>query len=75
MRTATRVDLRQLAGAFEASYGLPQPRWDVIGRAIEEQVGGGDLGGEWAQVVEQWLHRLQDTLGSDYRILSSAHFL
>src|ERR1041385_4694137 len=70
--TTTRfIDLDRLEGAFDFQDGLSRPEWGRISKTIQPLEDAEDRREAWREAVLQWLLRLREELGGDYRVISS----
>jgi hypothetical protein len=58
-----------------AIEGFCRPRWDRIAERIEQEVPEGDWQAAWEAVARDWVQRLRDDLGHDYRVYETPNFL
>src|SRR3954464_13562487 len=69
------IDLREVEDAFRFEEGYSRPDWKVLYREVRKRTTGShELNDVWNEVVRQWLIRLREDLGGEYRVEESPHF-
>jgi hypothetical protein len=66
------IKLDEIPGAFEVKEGFSRPDWGVIRTAIERNaVGPEEQKQAWEESVLQWIEKLKEDLGGEYRLQRS----
>ncbi|MFO1041133.1 MAG: hypothetical protein U0941_05060 [Planctomycetaceae bacterium] len=63
--------LAEIPGAFH----LPILDWNAIHLWLEDRVSEQDRYAAWASIATQWLQKLNESLGQQYQVSKSRHFL
>jgi hypothetical protein len=60
---------------FDVADGFPRPNWPEIARWVGANVPDAGLADAWHDAARNWLGRLQQRLGADYRRAETRNFL
>src|SRR5690242_8134614 len=69
------LDLSLVPDAFSFEEGFSRPNWLLIRQLLKQQIAPEDLSSAWTEVARQWMCRLAQDLGTDYRMDASQEFL
>jgi hypothetical protein len=61
--------------AFSYEEGFSRPNWPFIRQLLNEQVPPAELNSAWIELGTQWMRRLVQDLGANYRLDTSDQFL
>jgi hypothetical protein len=60
---------------FETNHDFPRPKWHAVDAWARSYAEKSDYHEVWCQFARHWLGRLRDTLGGQYSVEESKHFL
>ncbi|HET7626613.1 MAG TPA: hypothetical protein VFM25_15260 [Verrucomicrobiae bacterium] len=67
------INLDEIESAFDFKDGFSRPDWNLIRQKIKSATGLDNHREAWNEAVTQWLFRLKNELGGDYRVVKSRY--